>query len=124
MSLICPYCNLDAPMVGGDEIYPHRPDLYHKHFYRCPQCKAFVGCHPGTAKPLGRLADEKLRKAKMAAHASFDRLWKNGGKMSRREAYAWLASALGIPSKQCHIGMFDLDGCERVLEVVRNRRMA
>lgn len=50
----------------------------------------------------------------------FDRLWK-GGKMSRKSAYAWLAIKLGMPKNKCHIGMFDVDLCERVVQTVKEK---
>jgi hypothetical protein len=34
-----------------------------------------VGCHKGTTKPLGRLADAELREWKKRAHAAFDPVW-------------------------------------------------
>lgn len=111
----CPYCNASAFLVTGREIYPHRSDLYEKYYYRCKPCNAFVGCHPGTKRPLGRLANTDLRHAKMAAHAAFDPLWKQRA-MTRRQAYAWLAETLDIPANQCHIGLFDLVLCARVVE--------
>lgn len=118
--LLCPYCGNKTQLVGGLTIYPHRPDLYKKQFYQCAPCDAYVGCHPGTTKPLGRLADAELRKAKMAAHAAFDPLWRNGARAKRRKAaYAWLAEQLGIDAKQCHIGMLDVATCSRVVEVCK-----
>ena len=105
-------------MVGGLAIYPHRHDLREKKFYQCAPCDAYVGCHPGTTNPLGRLANAELRAAKMAAHAAFDPLWKSGAK-KRGSAYAWLADALRIDKKQCHIGMFDVADCRRVVEVCK-----
>lgn len=116
--LLCPYCGKAASLVGGINIYPHRPDLAEKKFYQCAPCDAYVGCHPGTTNPLGRLADAELRKAKMAAHAAFDPLWKEGNK-KRGSAYAWLCDQLGIEKKDCHIGMFDVEMCRRVVEVCR-----
>lgn len=118
----CPYCNIPAIRATGENIYPHRKDLYHKRFYLCPQCGAYVGCHPGTWKELGRLADSELRTAKSNAHAVFDRLWRDGAKMSRREAYAWLSKSMGIPSTETHIGMFDVEQCKLVVELVNARR--
>jgi hypothetical protein len=112
----CCYCGSAAKLVGGKAIYPHRPDLYHKKFYQCVPCKAYVGCHPNTDKPLGRLANAELRKAKMDAHRAFDPIWRNGPK-SRSEAYAWLAKKLDIPGDECHIGMFDPAMCDEVVEV-------
>lgn len=61
--MICDYCNKDAELVGGDIIYPHRPDLYELKFYYCAVCEAWCGCHRGTTKPLGRLANAELRQA-------------------------------------------------------------
>lgn len=119
--LLCPYCGKPAQLVGGNIIYPHREDLYEKKFWNCAPCQAYVGCHPGTETPLGRLANAELRRAKMAAHAAFDPLWKEGG-MSRKEAYAWLSQALNIPPDDCHMGMFDVNTCQRVIEACENRR--
>lgn len=115
----CDYCGKNAPLVTGRQVYPHRPDLYAKKFYKCTPCDAMVGVHPGTIKPLGRLANAELRKAKMAAHAAFDPLWKNGDR-KRGSCYAWLADQLGIRHQDCHIGMFDVDMCKRVVEACSN----
>lgn len=116
--MICPYCGKEAQLVNGDTIYPHRPDLAHLRFYVCQPCDARVGCHPGTARPLGRLANAELRQAKMEAHAAFDPLWRSG-LMKRRDAYGWLAERLGIERDQCHIGYMDVVECRRVVEACR-----
>lgn len=114
--VICGYCNDPAQLVTGREVYPHIRDLRDTPFYRCVPCKARVGCHPGTLTPLGRLANEELRKAKMAAHAAFDPIWKSK-RMKRKQAYAWLADELGIANEDCHIGMFEIETCNRVVEI-------
>lgn len=116
MELTCPYCGATAVLVTGREVYPHRPDLYGKAFWRCGPCDAWVGCYPGTTNPMGRLADAELRRAKQNAHAAFDPLWRRGVYPSRTAAYQWLASQLGIHPRDCHIGMFDAPRC---LEVTR-----
>jgi hypothetical protein len=117
---ICPYCDKTSALVNGTVIYPHRPDLSHKMFYQCVPCKAYVGCHDGTTNPKGRLADAALRAAKIRAHAAFDPLWQ-GGLMKRNSAYGWLARKLGIPRDACHIGMFDVATCERVVAIFATR---
>ncbi len=114
-SPICPYCKAKSHLVKGDKIYPHRPDLYDKVFYSCQPCGAYVGCHPGTHNALGRLANASLRKAKSAAHAAFDPIWKTG-KMRRGQAYEWLAKKFGTAS--VHIGEMDETDCKKVLEFV------
>ena len=118
MSVTCPYCFKDAALASGREVYPHRPDLHLKPFYLCQPCRAWVGCHPGTTKPLGRLADAKLRSAKMRVHAAFDPHWKGTKNITRGRCYRRLARDLGIAETDCHVGMFDLETCERALGVI------
>lgn len=117
----CPYCNIPAKLVNGDIIYPHRPDLYELNFWSC-DCGAYVGCHKANepkgfdgTEPLGRLANEELRKAKSLAHKEFDCIWKDGY-TNRTEAYEMLADFMSIKMDECHIGMFDLDQCNQVVK--------
>lgn len=129
MSVQCDYCGQDAALVPGTVIYPHRPDLKHRRFWHCAPCDAHVGTHRNSdGKPLGRLANAELRRAKIAAHAAFDPLWRakvlrDGCSKSkaRGAGYRWLAKQLGIDPKDCHIGMFDVEMCERVVDVVNSR---
>ena len=116
----CPYCADTPELVGGDVIYPRRHDLSHKLFWRSA-CGAYVGCHPGTSQPLGRLADAELRQAKVNAHAWFDQIWRTK-QMSRSKAYGWLAKQLGLPKEKTHIGMFDVETCRRVVAVCFERQ--
>lgn len=115
---LCPYCGNLSHLVNGLVIYPHRTDLEERLFYHCAPCDAYVGTHKGTKTPLGRLANAELRRAKQEAHASFDPIWELG-KKTRHEAYAWLANELNIPTKECHIGGFDVDTCKKVVEICR-----
>lgn len=119
----CPYCHGEVMLTNGQEIYPHRPDLHQKPFWICRASQAWVGCHPGTFKPLGRLANAELRRAKSAAHAAFDPLWKTGT-MRRDEAYAWLCHGLGIPRREVHIGMFDVETCRQVVALCAAREVS
>lgn len=112
----CPYCRAESVLVTGASVYPRRPDLADRSFYMCTQCDAYVGTHPGTHVPLGRLANAELRAAKRSAHAAFDPLWKTGG-LSRRKAYLVLAWLLQINPVRAHIGMMDEQMCCKVVEV-------
>lgn len=110
-------------LVSGQRVYPERSDLHHKPFYYCEPCQAWVGCHPGTTKPLGSAANYQLRKARQSAHAAFDPLWRlmtgfsrQGSQSARKAAYRWLANSLGVAPADCHIGMFNLDQCRRVID--------
>ena len=82
----------------------------------CKPCGAWVGCHKGTTKALGRIANKELRQLKHQAHEAFDPIWQKG-RVSRSEAYEILSIALGLPIWQTHIGMFDETMCRRVIEV-------
>lgn len=108
-------------LVTGKAIYANRPDLFGLKFYLCRPCDAYVGCHKGTT-PLGRLANAELRAAKSRAHLAFDPLWKEKYFRSRTRAYNWLAQQLKINASDCHIGMFDLDMCSRVVSVTHALR--
>lgn len=113
---MCPYCGQKSSLVKGDVIYPHLLRLHEKNFYLCNPCNAYVGCHPNTDNPLGRLANAELRKNKLLAHNVFDKLWKSG-KMSRSEAYKMLAEKMRIECKDCHIGMFTVMQCKQVMAI-------
>lgn len=120
----CPYCRCSVKLVDSAEIYNGRS---YGMAYVCSQfpiCDSYVGCHPNTKIPLGRLADKELRLAKTAAHKAFDAVWKENAiqrKLSPKEArirgYAWLADSLKMLRKDCHIGMMDVKTCKRVVEV-------
>lgn len=119
-SVACKYCRRDAELHGGLAVYPDRKDLADRRFWVCWPCNAWVGCHADTDKPLGDLADESLRDARIAAHAAFDPVWKEG-RLSRPDAYAWLSQAMRIPRERCHIGMMELEECRQVGQLVYER---
>lgn len=113
----CPYCKQDAELVKGEKIYGPGYPYSKKPFWLCDGCEAYVGCHPGTQTPLGSPANKETRKARNAAHAAFDPIWK-GKKRGRAQAYALLAKKLGLHPDRCHIGYFDTRMCEQVLKAV------
>lgn len=119
----CRYCQEPARLLNlGDAGYPYR--VNYGPMWTCPPCGAWVGCHDGTTKALGGLANAELREWKMRAHAAFDPLWQ--GKIrrdgcskskARKAGYLWLSAQLGIPPGRTHIGMMNVDECRRVVEV-------
>lgn len=112
----CIECGSVSEMVGGEVIYPHRPDLFAKNFYLCG-CGAYCGAHHGTTKALGFPCGPRTRRARSAAHKAFDPLWRGKRAQFRRnEAYAWLADKMGLEREECHIGMMD---AEQTMQVVR-----
>lgn len=121
----CPYCSNEAKLVTGNIIFPHKPALESKYFWRCKPCDAHVGCHAPNPKhgndgkiPLGKLANKELRQAKNLAHAYFDKIWQKGHS-SREMAYHWLAAKMHISREECHIGRFDVDQCVEAIQLSR-----
>ena len=109
----CPYCGSPTQLVNDSEIYGKS---FGTKCYVCRPCKAWVGCHKGTDKALGRVADSALRELKHKAHDVFDRIWKEKY-LSRTEAYEILSIAFDLPSEQTHIGMFDEDLCRKTIDL-------
>jgi len=118
--LKCQYCNQAAKLVDGTVIYPHRPDLSAKKFWNCENCGAYVGCHPRTERPLGTLANKRLRQLRSQVHAHFDPLWRDGG-LSRGAAYNWLRHKMGLTADECHTAKFDETQCYVALSHLTNR---
>ncbi|WP_394749563.1 zinc-finger-containing protein [Spongiimicrobium salis] len=111
---VCPYCKSRTKVVSEEFIYGK---TYRNRSMICcdnyPQCDSYVGTHD-DGEPLGRLADKKLRQWKRKAHDAFDRIWKEKH-MERNAAYEEMADAIGIPDKFCHIGMFQVKTCIKVV---------
>lgn len=114
----CMECGNLSRLTDGREIYPHRPDLFAKSFYKC-KCGAYCGCHPGSTEPLGFPCGQDTRNARSAAHSAFDPIWKKRA-MTRGDAYRWLSKRTGIATEKCHIGMMTADQARLVVEVCRN----
>lgn len=106
--MTCPYCGSVAAKVLSPWGWK----------YECAPCDARVGCHRGTDKPLGSLANGELRQARIAAHTAFDREWRDLH-IPRSRAYGWLAKRLDLPRTACHIGMFTVAQCKHVVEIMR-----
>lgn len=116
--VICDYCGRKAELVDSKVIYGTSYGM----MYLCRHCNAYVGCHKGTDRPLGRLADAELRYWKKAAHAVFDPLWRQGRfRGQRKAAYEWLAEQMGLPVEQTHIGMFDIAQCKQAIKIVQEK---
>lgn len=115
--IICPYCKKAAKFVTGIYIYPFQLQHKDKNYYICDPCDAYVGCHKGTRKVLGTLANAELRALRIKVHQKFDQAWENGF-VTRKEAYIALAEVLKIPLAKCHIADFDINRCKKVLEII------
>ena len=117
---ICRYC-------GSPVVYTSNAEIYGREYgtgrcYLCRKCGAFVGVHPGTDIPLRTLANEELREWRKLAHYWFDQIWKRPLRITTRyKAYGWLAEKLGKRREYTHIGMFEIDDCEKTINFSKKR---
>ena len=115
---ICRYCGGVIRLVPASQIYGEvaakRLGLQKEHIYQCQNCNARVGCHKGTTRPLGDVANETLRLKRMETHHVFDAYWKHRG-MSRTQGYKWMAKKLRLSEELAHIGGFEMDRCQRLI---------
>lgn len=116
--VICPYCNIKAKLVSGYYIHPSKKKYRNRRYYLCEDCGAYVGCHKGSDKALGTPANEELRGKRIQTHLFLDSLWR-GKKLSRRNAYVLLSKKLDIALRNCHIGEFGLEMCEKAIEAIK-----
>lgn len=124
---ICRYCGGVIRRVPGQQVYgeaaARRLKLKNEWFYQCQNCNARVGCHRGTTRPLGNVANEVLRLKRMETHQVFDAFWKHR-RMSRTAAYKWLAEQMKLPAEKAHIGGFEMDQCQQVIDICRQMETA
>lgn len=123
----CRHCGSPVDLLSHTEVYGREYGPW-PWMFRCCGCSAQVGLHPFTGIPLGTLATQPEREARQRAKDAFNCVWQHKH-MSRTEAYAWLAGALGIPVDRCHIGWFGVEECDAVRAEVadfmaRLRKMA
>ena len=117
INIKCPYCGSKALLrpasivrsrtTPGEEVYVCA---------RYPACDAYVSAHRVTHLPMGTLADKPLREKRQQAHIAMNRLWETG-LMTKKEAYRWLQTQLGLPEREAHIAHFSEFRCEQVIRL-------
>jgi hypothetical protein len=112
IEVICGYCGNEASCVSSLHWYGRD---YKSYVWTCPSCDAYVGTHKGSKKPLGTLANGELRKLRSSAHEVIDFYWKNR-RGNRSNVYLKLSEYMQLPSAQTHIGMFDNEKCQKVID--------
>lgn len=116
---ICRYCGGVIRLVPAKQVLgasARRLGQEREYIYQCQNCNARVGCHKGTDQPLGNVANETLRLKRMETHKVFDAFWKSQH-MTRHNAYKWLSQQLRLPMSETHIAGFEMDQCQRVIEL-------
>lgn len=110
---LCPYCNQPAEWVPNSAVYGRRyGNSWMIWLCRCQPGFVYVGCHQNTRQPLGRMANQELRAARIAAHNAIDPIWREG-EMKRQAIYAWLRNRFG---EEVHVGQSDLERCLEIVE--------
>jgi hypothetical protein len=97
--IYCSGCDnkIEAMLVNGSTIYPHREDLWNLPFWQCPTCLNYVGCHHKTenrTRPLGIIPTPALRAARQHIHKVIDPLYKSG-LISRSQLYKRISDEIG-----------------------------
>lgn len=100
MKIHCCGCDkkIEARLTNGEEIYPHRQDLYDLPFWKCDQCDNFVGCHhkmkTNPTQPLGCIPTKELKNARRHIHLILDPIWQSG-KVKRGHVYKKITDHIG-----------------------------
>lgn len=125
MQITCCGCNqekVEARLTNGEEIYPHREDLYDLPFWKCDTCDNFVGCHHKTSnrtQPLGCIPTKELRKMRSIIHRMLDPLWKYGNH-KRKDVYGWLSNSTGKPYHTANL--CSIEDCEEIIKLLAEFR--
>lgn len=108
----CPECG-SAMRLRQDSYFTGR-------FYGCTHFPFCRGTRRANADGSLREAPmtEGIKEARIAAGRAFDSLWQSNA-MSRGEAYTWMQKAMGLTHRQAHIGLFRIEQCQRLIELVK-----
>ncbi len=109
----------------------------HGPFYGCTAyspdgCHGTHGCNP-DGSPIGTPGDKETRKARIAAHKVFDRLWQPNEAgttiMTRADAYLWLRRVMAplgrinirtqLSEKEGRISYFSAEQCHQLIDRVK-----
>ena len=116
---ICRYCGGVIRCIPARKVYgktTNRLKMQGQWLYQCQNCNARVGCHRDSKRPLGNVANEVLRLKRVETHQVFDSLWQRQG-MTRTAAYKWLAERMELPEECAHIGGFEMDQCQKLVDI-------
>ena len=115
-SMKCPYCGGTVVYRSADGIYKNN----HKNtmLYVCsnyPECDSYVRVHEGTNKPVGTLANAKLRALRIETHQYLEKVQRKKN-ISKKETYRWLAGVIMAPLSETHIGYLGEYYCNEIIK--------
>lgn len=117
---ICPYCGASVNRVHSSQIFHNNTDGFYYVCSNWPRCTAYTKENPIFKKPTSTIADRATRLKRQEAHYWFDQMHIGFG-MTKSAAYEWLAKELQIRRANCHIGLFDIEMCNRVISIVSSK---
>ena len=115
----CPYCGSQAFLRPASVLNKHGPIYDGEKYYVCaryPFCDSYVKAHAFNQMPMGTLANSSLRRKRRDAHIALQKLWDHG-LMTRKEAYRWLQTQMGLTAEDTHIAKFSVQRCEQVIQL-------
>lgn len=112
----CPYCGGKVRLVNNREIYGKSTGDW-PFAYACQSCDAYCSVHADTDLPMGTLANSGLRMLRARGKQLFSSLVVRN-KEHRSVTYGRLAAAMGIPTRSCHWGWFDVEQCLQATDIV------
>lgn len=117
----CPYCGAPAVCRPASTVHGSATRQKGSYLYLCsrwPACDSYVAAHRKDLRPMGSLADKKLRRKRILAHQALEEL-RRRRHMETWAVYLWLQGKLKLDPDKAHIGMFSEAMCDRVIEICR-----
>ena len=124
--LNCPYCGAPAVCRPASMVYGSSVKTKGSYLYHCsnwPVCDSYVAAHKRDRRPMGTLANGRLRHQRILAHRALDD-FRRSRHMEKWAAYVWLQGKLGLSAEQTHIGQFSEKECGQVIALCRQSRKA
>lgn len=121
MEIFCVKCNkkVEPRLTNGEEIYPHRKDLYNLPFWKCDECKNYVGCHHKTnnpTRPLGCIPTKEIIAKRQEIHRLLDPLWENGN-YDRKQIYKLIGDKLGYKYHTANIR--SVEEADKIITIIK-----
>lgn len=117
----CPYCGAPAVCRPASTVYGSSVKTKGSYLYLCsnwPACDSYVAAHKQDRRPMGTLANGRLRHQRILAHCALED-FRRSRHMEKWAAYVWLQGKLGLSAEQTHIGQFSEKRCGQVITLCR-----
>ncbi len=113
----CPYCNAVAEFDGvKDARCEGRGKGYR---YACRDCGAYIAAEGATQKPIGSMADKRLRVWRHETTRLITAIV-NKNYLTRHQIYQWLQNELELSPQNCKVYHFDIHTCQEVVRVLHD----